>query len=134
MPTGRFKATPIPGTLQFGTSPGGHEQIGIDLKLENGVTCTAFLIFSEGAKPYSMERLQKLGWPGEGHPLNESDLTKEVEVDISYRQYNGEEKLDVSIVTDGGRVKMQSTMDDAQKQGFLTRLTGVAPNAAKLDF
>ena len=130
----RYKAHMVPGSMQFGQSAKGNDQIAIDLTLDNGQTVTAFLNFSDAAKPYSEERLVALGWAGVGHPLDEAELTREVEVDIAYREYQGKQQMDVNIVTSGGRVKLKATMDDAQKRAFMERLTGVKADQPKLDF
>lgn len=130
----RYKAHAVPGSMQFGQSSKGNDQIAIDLLLEISQTVTAFLNFSEAAKPYSEERLVALGWAGVGTPLDEAELTREVEVDISYRDYQGKQQMVVDIITSGGRVKMKTTLDDAQKKAFLQRLTGVSVDAPKLDF
>ncbi len=130
----RYKAHAVPGSMQFGQSSKGNDQIAIDLLLDSGETVTAFLNFSEAARPYSEERLVALGWAGAGHPLDEAELHKEVEVDIGYRDYQGKQQMDVNIVGSGGRVKLKSTMDDGQKNAFLERLTGIKKDAPKLDF
>ncbi len=131
----RYKAQAVPGSMQFGQSSKGNDQIAIDLLLApGGQTVTAFLNFSEAAKPYSEERLVALGWAGVGHELDEAELNREVEVDISYRDYQGKQQMDVNIVTSGGRVKLKTTLDDSQKKAFLQRLTGVTVGAPKLDF
>ena len=133
----RYKAHAVPGSMQFGQSSKGNDQIAIDLLLDAGQTVTAFLNFSEAARPYSEERLQALGWAGPGNELDEAELTREVDVDISYRDYQGKQQMDVNIVGAGGRVKLKSTMDASQKSAFLARLTGIsmaAPKAPKLDF
>lgn len=130
----RYKAHAVPGSMQFGQSSKGNDQIAIDLLLSSGQTVTAFLSFSEAARPYSEDRLVALGWAGVGNALDEAELTREVEVDISYRDYQGKQQMAVDIVTGGGRVKMKTTLDDAQKKAFLQRLTGVQTDAPKLDF
>ncbi len=136
IPAARYDADYIPGSLQFGLSKAGNEQISVDLKLENGMVVTAFLSFSEAAKPYSEERLRALGWGGAGSALDDTTLTQRVKVDISYRLWEGKEQMDVNIVTGGGRVKMKSEMDAAQKSAFLRRLCGDVNSGKKpaLDF
>lgn len=123
---GKYKAKRIPEMeLQFGKTSGGHEQIAIAMRLSTGHDVTVFLIFSEASKPYSEERLKALGWPGPGNDLG--PLDHEVDVDVSYQEYKGEQKMKVDILTNGGRVKLKETMDEAQKRNFLSRLTGTAP-------
>ncbi len=132
---GRYKAKPIAGSFQYGLSKNQNEQIAVDLLLSGGQTVTAFMNFSEAARPYSEERLVALGWGGPGTAIDEALLINEVDVDISYRMYEGKEQVDVNIVTGGGKVKMKTTMEDAAKKAFLARLSGVAAApAAKLDF
>lgn len=111
--------------IQFGKTSGGHEQMAIPLKLSSGHDVTTFLIFSEASRPYSEDRLKALGWAGPGSDLG--DLSNEVDVEISYQEWKGEQKMRVEILTGGGRVKLKETMDEAEKRNFLSRLTGVKP-------
>ena len=130
MNDGRYKAKYIPGSMQMGMSRGGHEQVAVDLQTTQGVV-TCFLMFSAAAKPYSESKLIALGWGGPGTPLDDASLDKEVDVDVSHEVYEGQSKMRVDIVGSGGRAKMKTEMDPAQKASFLQRLTGVAPGAAK---
>ena len=127
---GKYKAT-FAG-MTFGTSKNGNEQIVIDLRIEDTVMST-ILSFSDAAKPYSVDRLKALGWEGEGHALDESKLTNEVDVSVAEEEYQGQKQLKVSILTNGGRIVMKDQMSSTQKNDFLKRLTRVssANGAAK---
>ncbi len=132
---GRYTATPVAGTWQYGLSKNNNEQMGVDLLLSTGHTVTTFLNFSENARPYSEERLVVLGWAGPGNAIDESKLTNQVDVEIAYKMWEGKEQMEASIVTNGGRAKMKNVMPEDAKKSFLARLSGVAAApAAKLDF
>ncbi len=131
---GRYKAHAVSGSMQFGMSAKGNEQISVDLLLPTGEMVTTFLSFSDAARPYSEDRLVALGWAGIGHELDEAELNREVDVDVSYQDYQGKQQMRVDIVPGGGRVKMKTTLDEAQKKAFLQRLTGISKSAPKLDF
>jgi len=129
---GKYKAKRnMDREIQFGKTSGGHEQIAVDLKLADGHDVTTFLIFSDASRPYSEDRLKALGWKGQGNDLGALDA--EVDVEISYQEYKGEQKMRVEILTNGGRVKLKETMDEAQKKNFLSRLTGT-PATGKAPF
>lgn len=126
---GDFKGKFVPGTMQFGVSSNGNEQMALNLALADGRTLTTTLSFTEAARPYSVERLVALGWK-EGTPLVDEALSNEVTVRVQEREYKGEKQIDVQIVTgSGGSFKFKEQMGEAQKRAFLQRLTGVAPAA-----
>lgn len=126
---GIYKGHYVPGSIQFGKSSKGNEQISVDLDLGEGRVVSTFLSFSEAARPYSEERLMALGWKGKGNPLDESALTNDVDVRIAHRVFEGKEQLDVQIQTGSGRVKMKEPLNEGERAAFLARLTGTAPNA-----
>ena len=130
----RYKAVAVAGTFQYGQSAKGNDQIAVDLRLDNGTTVTTFLSFSDGARPYSEDRLVALGWGGPGTPLDEAELNNEVDVDVAYEKYEGKDQMRVEIVRAGGRVKMKSALDETQKKAFIERISGVRAGAPKLDF
>jgi hypothetical protein len=116
----------IAGTEQYGTTSNGNDQIVVDLDLfDIGEKVSTFLVFSDAAAPYSMERLRALGWAG-------TDLTNltgidksEVQVEVKYEMYQGEEKMKVQILTGGG-VVLKNKLDDKGKKAFAARYANLA--------
>ena len=130
-----YKGTFIQGSQQIGTTKNGHPQIALDITLktpDGDHSVTTFLTFSEAASPYSEERLVALGWAGKGNDVDFAKLTNEVDVQVSYRTWEGKEQMDVQIQTGSGRVKLKNAMDQAQEKNFLSRLAG-KPAGAKVD-
>lgn len=126
VPAGIHKGRGTMG-IQYGTTTNGHDQIVIDLALsELGETVSTFLIFSDAAAPYAIERLRAMGWIGD----DLSDLTgidqNEVDVEVKYEMYDGKERMRVQILTGGGRVVLQNTMDDKGKKAFAAKFKGLA--------
>lgn len=117
---GRYKGRGIAGSEQYGTTQNGTDQIVVDLQLESGLTVSTFLYFSDKAAKYSIQRLRALGWSG----TDLADLTgidsNDVDVDISYEEYQGELKMKVNIVT-GGTVTLDRPLDDKGKKAFAAR-------------
>ncbi len=120
---GRYKARGVAGSEQFGKSSTGNDQVAVTLALsETGQRVTAFLSFSEKAKPYSMERLYALGWtPGSDESLPGIDRN-EVDVDITHEMYNGKEQMKVNIVTVGGGISEENRFAPKEKKSFLQSL------------
>lgn len=120
---GRYKARGVAGSEDFGKSSNGNDQVAITLALsETGQRVTAYLSFTEKAKPYSMERLYALGWtPGSDESLPGIDRN-EVDVDITYEMYNGKEQMKVNIATAGGGISEENRFAPKEKKSFLQAL------------
>lgn len=138
---GVYKGRAIVGSEQFGSTSKGNDQIAIDLEVpELGRNLTTFLVFSTDAAPYSIDRLRACGWDGstnaDGSPNLATIGANEIDVQVKYRDYNGEQKLDVQIMTGGGRVKI-TEFDASSKRQFgarfsaLAKMHGVTPSNAK---
>lgn len=122
---GIYKGRAIAGSEQYGETSNGHEQIVIDLDLETGDRVSTFLVFSDKSAKYSMDRLRALGWTG-------TDLTNlagidanEVDVEVKYETYQGEEKMKVQIRTGSG-VVLKDVMDANKKKAFGAKYKALA--------
>lgn len=68
---GNYEGQAVKGKVQFGEAAGGGLQLAIDMELFDAQSkslgeMTTFLYFTEGAAPYSYDRLRLLGWKGKG--------------------------------------------------------------------
>jgi hypothetical protein len=126
IPAGRYRGRGIAGSEQYGTTRNGNDQIVIDLDLlDIGERTSTFLVFSNDSAPYSIDRLRALGW-------STNDLTNlagidrnEVDVEVKYEMYQGEEKMKVQILTGGG-VVLKDKLDDKGKKAFAARYKDLA--------
>lgn len=125
IPAGIHRAKAVAGSEQYGETSNHHDQIVIDLAFVDGYRASTFLVFSEAAAPYSMQRLRALGWTG----TNLADLTgidtNEVDVEVRYEMYQGEEKMKVQIVS-GGTVVLKNTFDEKGKKAFAAKYAALA--------
>lgn len=135
IPAGTYQGRAIAGSEQYGQTSNHNDQIVIDLDLyEIGEKVSTFLVFSDAAAPYSLQRLRKLGWTGDDLSNLVGIDTNEVPVEVKYEEYNGEMKMKVQIVT-GGTVTLQNQFDDKGRKAFaakykaLAKSTPVAPAA-----
>lgn len=123
---GTYRGRGIAGSEQYGTTSNGNDQIVVDLALiDIGEQVSTFLVFSEKAAPYSVERLRALGWKGTDLSQLSGIDSQEVEVEVRYEQYQGDEKMKVEIRTGGGRVALKNTLDDKGKKAFAAKFAGL---------
>lgn len=128
---GTYKGRGVAGSEQYGTTSNGNDQIVVDVDLTDiGTRVSTFLVFTDKAAQFSIDRLRALGWDG-------NDLTNltgidrnEVDVVVKYEMYNNEQKMKVEILTGGGRVSLQNQMDDRGKRAFAARFNKLAAAAA----
>lgn len=122
---GTYRGRGIAGSEQYGKTSNGNDQIVIDLELESGERVSTFLVFSDKAAKYSMDRLRALGWKGN----DLTDLTgidqNEVAVEVKYEEYQGEEKMKVQIRTGSG-VVLKETLDANAKKAFGAKYKALA--------
>lgn len=134
IPAGTYRAKAIEGSEQYGTTSNGNDQIVVDLDiLDLGENLSTFLVFSEKAAPYSIDRLRALGWTGNDLSDLQGISTNEVEVAVKYEPYQGEEKMKVEILLGGGRVTLKHQLDDKGKKAFAAKykaLLGGSPAPA----
>lgn len=133
---GYFKARGVAGSDQHGNAANGSEQIAIDLDVQVTPTetrrMTTILSFSGRAVPYSIERLEALGWDRSADlPMRGLDRN-EVDVEIKWERNptTGEEQQRVEIKTTAGRFTFKAPMSDMQKRGFMAKLAETAKQQA----
>ena len=130
IPAGTYKGRGVAGSAQMGMTSTGTDQVAIDLEIPAlGRVLTTFLFFSDGAKPYSIDRLLALGWDGSDDPSFVGIDANEVDVVVKYEDYKGEQKMKVEILTGGGKVTLKDTMTDSQKRSFMSSLKTAAKQA-----
>lgn len=122
---GTYRGRAIAGSEQYGTTSNGNDQIVIDLELDTGERVSTFLVFSQKAAKYSMDRLRALGWTGTDLTNLAGIDTNEVQVEVRYEEYNGEEKMKVEIRTGSG-VVLKDKMDDNAKKAFGAKFKALA--------
>ena len=128
IPAGIYKARGVEGSVQYGKTANGIEQVAVDVELlDAGRTVTTFLFFSEAAKPYSIDRLKALGWNGDA-PITGIGRN-EAQVRISYEEYKGEEKMKVEVLTGGGRVSLREQLSPQEQRGFFAMLVDAGKKA-----
>jgi hypothetical protein len=127
---GIYKGRAIAGSEQYGVTKGGHDQIVLDLDIQvsDGEVwrLSTFLVFSDAAATYSIDRLRACGWTGDDVTNLAGIDRNEVDVEIAYEMYDGKDRLRVQIMTGGGRVTIQNKLDDSKKRAFGARFKNLA--------
>lgn len=124
---GTYRGRAIKGSEQYGQTKNGNDQIVIDLNLEDiGEKVSTFLVFTDKAAEYSLDRLRACGWTGDDLSNLAGIDVNEVEVEVKYEQYNGETKMKVQILTGGGAVKLKDQLDDKGRKAFAAKYKDLA--------
>ena len=128
---GTYRGQAIKGSEQYGQTKNGNDQIVIDLNLlDIGEKVSTFLVFTDKAAEYSLDRLRACGWKGDDLSNLDGIDANEVEVEVKYEQYNGETKMKVQIITGGGAVKLKDQLDDKGKKAFAAKYRDLAKSVA----
>jgi hypothetical protein len=123
---GTYRGRAIAGTEQYGTTSNGNDQIVLDLDLiDLGEKVSTFLVFSDKSAPYSLERLRACGWKGDDLSNLSGIDANEVNVEVKYEMYQGDEKMKVQILTGGG-VVLKDKLDDKGRRAFAARYAKLA--------
>lgn len=123
---GIYKARAVAGSEQYGETSNGNDQIVLNLTLlESGDTVSTFLVFSDKAAPYSIDRLRKCGWSGADLAKLDGIDANEVDVEVKYEEYKGEMKMKVQIIT-GGTVTLEKQFDAKGKKAFAAKHAALA--------
>lgn len=126
IPAGFYPGRAIAGSEQYGSTSTGNDQIVLELAVPAlARNLTTFLVFSDGASSYSLDRLRACGWKGNDLSRLDGIDANEITVAVKYETYKGEEKMKVEIQTGGGRFKLESPMDERQKRAFAARMLPV---------
>lgn len=128
---GTYRGKAIKGSEQYGQTSNHNDQIVLDLDLlDIGEKVSTFLVFSDKAAEYSIDRLRACGWSGDDLGNLDGIDANEVEVEVKYETYQGELKMKVQIVTGGGRVKLKDQLDDKGKKAFAAKYRDLAKSVA----
>ena len=119
--SGTYKARGVEGSVQWGTTKNGTDQMVVDLDLVDiGERVSCFLYFTEKSAPHSVKRLRALGWTGDDLSDVRGIDAADVDVSVSYEEYNGKQQMKVEIVT-GSTVTVQDPMSAGAKKSFAQR-------------
>lgn len=131
IPAGDYRGKAIKGTEQYGQTSKGNDQIVIELDLlDIGEKASTFLVFTDAAAPYSIDRLRALGWKGDDLSNLDGIDANEVGVQVKYEMFEGQEKMKVQILTGGGSVKLKDQLDDKGKKAFAAKYKDLAKSVA----
>lgn len=127
IPAGRYKAKGIAGSERY--YPGNenkHDSVSVNLDIPSlQRTVTAYFSFAPTAAPYSIRKLQALGWrgtkPQELRNLSGID-TKEAEIEVRHETYMNEPRLKVEVVLPG---VVTVANNDMGKNAFMSRIEAV---------
>lgn len=126
IPAGTYRAQAVPGSEQYGTTSGGNDQIVVEIELlDLGERASTFLVFSDAAAPYAIDRLRAMGWTG-GDLTNLEGLgSQECEVLVKYEFYDGKDRMKVEVLTGGGRVVLKDQLDEKGKKAFAAKYADI---------
>lgn len=128
---GNYRGRAIKGSEQYGQTSNGNDQIVIDLDLlDIGEKVSTFLVFTDAAAQYSLDRLRACGWTGDDLANLTGIDANEVDVQVKYEEYKGEQKMKVQILTGGGAVKLKDQLDDKGKKAFAAKYRDLARSVA----
>lgn len=130
VPAGVYKGRIVKDSAQYGLTRKGDDQIVLDIEValaEGEVRrLSTFLYFSDAAAAYSLDRLRAGGWTGDDVTDLTGVDTRLVDVEIKYETWEGEQRMRVQILTGGGSVRLENTMNEKQKQMFAARMKALA--------
>lgn len=128
---GTYRGKGIKGSEQYGQTSNHNDQIVLDLDLlDIGEKVSTFLVFTDAAAPYSIDRLRALGWKGNDLSALDGIDENEVNVQVKYEMFEGQEKMKVQILTGGGAVKLKDQLDDKGKKAFAAKYRDLAKSVA----
>ncbi len=128
---GTYRGRAIKGSEQYGQTSNGNDQIVIDLDLfELGEKVSTFLVFTDKAAQYSLDRLRACGWTGDDLSNLSGIDANEVDVSVKYEMWEGQERMKVQILTGGGAVKLKDQLDDKGKKAFAAKYRDLAKTVA----
>lgn len=134
--TGNYVGRALPGKTFYDETEKGQMRVVVNLALRTDDDplvgdVAVFLYFSEKAKPYSVQKLQALGFNGNWDTLETQSLDNDVDVAVTYETYEGKERIKADIRAGGGGFVPRSQMDGARKRQFLAELKAALPKPVK---
>jgi hypothetical protein len=113
---GVFKGRAVEGSEARGLSPNGKHEMMIDVEFKHEGEVyrrTTVLYFSQEAAPYSTARLRACGWKGDDLSEPLAGLgANEIEIEVSYEEYEGKQRMKVQIASGGGQFKTKNPATD----------------------
>jgi hypothetical protein len=135
--TGVFKARGVAGTVKYGKSTGGFDQVGIVLRVAQGQgqsrEGTCYIVLTDDTIDWALERLRCLGWKGTDIRKLDGIDQNYVDVEVSYREVEAagdatKDQLQLDILVPA-RVLMKKEMTKTELDSFADR---VAKRAAAI--
>lgn len=119
IPEGTYKARAVKGSAQLSETSSGNELLAIDLHIASlARSVRTYLVFTEKSQPFCIDRLKSCGWDGvDITQLNGIDAN-EVDVEVSYEDYQGKRKLRAQIRGSGAL----KPLDASKREEFKRRI------------
>jgi hypothetical protein len=126
---GRHRARALPGSVDFGYSSAGNEQIAVTFQLVDephaGQTITWFSSFaSDKATAITLRALRTCGWLGDNLADLEGIDASEVDLVCEEEEYEGERRLRVRWVNPPGGARLAQPMSEGERRAFAERMRG----------
>lgn len=117
----------------FGFTKHGTEQVAVLFETLNGEQITWWGYFSEKATPHTLTALKRCGWDG----ADLAELTglgeKEVELDVQWDEYQGQQNLRVKWINSANAPMLRDQMSPEQRAAFAARMKGQVMAHAKAE-
>lgn len=117
--------------IQVGDSANGIPQMVLEVFVPKlNQTYSTVLFFSEGAAPFSFEKLRETGWSAEALPDLKGLGTKKFAFGISYENYTDpktqqtKQTMKTNIMSGGGRISVSKPTNMATFAAKVALLTG----------
>lgn len=131
IPAGFYRGRAIKGSEQYGLSSKGNDEILLRVQVPSlNRSLFVRLSFSDGAAPYSIDKLRACGWTGNDVTKLDGIDANEVDVNIKYEIFENKEQMKVDIYAGGG-IKVDTPMDDKQKRSFGARVAALLKGSGK---
>lgn len=118
---------------EFGFTKNGSEQVAVLFETVNGEQITWWGYFSEKATPHTLTALKRCGWDG----ADLAELTglgeKEVELDVQWDEYQGQQNLRVKWINAANAPMLRDQMSPEQRAAFAARMKGQVMAHAKAE-
>jgi hypothetical protein len=129
--TGVFKGRGVAGTVKYGKSSGGFDQVGVVLRVAQGGgqsrEGTVYIVLTDDTIDWAIERLRCLGWKGTDIRKLDGIDRNYVDVEVSYREVEEraggdmKDQLQLDILVPA-RVIMKKEMTKTELDSFADRI------------
>lgn len=122
-----YKAHGVEGSARGGRAKEGGRQIAVDLILHelNEMRVTTIMSFEGGAKPYTLQRLEALGWDSTNASSFAGVGKNEVDVVAKTEEFNGVERIKFEIRT-GGSFSFRDELNDDEMKSMAEEMAQLA--------